>query len=107
MKKAEQRALDASWESMKAQFESLPKFGGKYGRLPQNPRISTEGSTTGRVSSRTDYPSLVTPGGSTALKPNPEYTGDAMLGVAVMHKSNAVPVFSTEEATDVAKMRRG
>lgn len=35
------------------------------------------------------------------------YTGDAVLGVAAMHKSNLVPVFSEEEAKDVARMRRG
>lgn len=35
------------------------------------------------------------------------YTGTKVLGVATMHKSNLVPVFSEEEAVDVAKMRRG
>lgn len=34
------------------------------------------------------------------------YTGTAMLGVATMHKSNSVPVFSSEDAVDIAKMRR-
>lgn len=35
------------------------------------------------------------------------YTGTAMLGVATMHKSNAVPVFSEEDAVEIARMRRG
>lgn len=35
------------------------------------------------------------------------YTGTAMLGVATMHKSNSVPVFSQEDAIDISKMRRG
>lgn len=35
-----------------------------------------------------------------------KYTGTNMLGVATMHKSNAVPVFTTEEAKDLATMRR-
>jgi len=34
------------------------------------------------------------------------YTGDKMLGIGTLHKSNAVPVFNTEEAIDMAKMRR-
>lgn len=34
------------------------------------------------------------------------YTGGNMLGVATMHKSNAVPVFSREEAKNISKMRR-
>jgi len=29
-----------------------------------------------------------------------------MLGIGTLHKSNAVPVFSQEEALDMAKMRR-
>jgi len=34
------------------------------------------------------------------------YTGDKIKGIGTMHKSNAVPVFSDEEAHDIAKMRR-
>ena len=34
------------------------------------------------------------------------YTGDKMIGIGTLHKSNAVPVFSNEEARDMAKMRR-
>lgn len=40
------------------------------------------------------------------LRETPRYTGTAMLGVATMHKSNSVPVFSREEAIDAATMRR-
>lgn len=39
--------------------------------------------------------------------PTKVYTGDAMLGIGTMHKSNAVPVFSTDDAKDLATMRRG
>ena len=35
------------------------------------------------------------------------YTGDAMIGIATLHKSNAVPVFTVEEAVDISNMRRG
>ena len=35
------------------------------------------------------------------------YTGDKMLGIAVMHKSNLVPIFTEENAVEVSKMRRG
>lgn len=34
------------------------------------------------------------------------YTGTKVKGIATMHKSNAVPVFSDEEAVDISKMRR-
>jgi hypothetical protein len=53
------------------------------------------------------YPSKVTPGGS-CTKPvvGNVYTGTAMLGIGTLHKSNAVPIFSDEEARDQANMRR-
>lgn len=34
------------------------------------------------------------------------YTGDKMLGIAAMHKSNLVPVFTDESAVDISHMRR-
>jgi len=51
-------------------------------------------------------PSLNTGGGVAALAPAKVYTGTKVLGIATMHKSNAVPVFSDEEAIDISKMRR-
>jgi phosphotransferase system HPr-like phosphotransfer protein len=45
-------------------------------------------------------------GGNATLKPVKQYTGTKIVGIATMHKSNAVPVFSNEEAEDIAKMRR-
>ncbi len=35
-----------------------------------------------------------------------EYTGTKVKGIGTMHKSNAVPIFSDEEARDISKMRR-
>ena len=34
------------------------------------------------------------------------YTGTAVLGISTLHKSNAVPVFSKEDAIEISKMRR-
>jgi hypothetical protein len=51
-------------------------------------------------------PSLATPGGSTAPV-HKVYTGTKVMGIATMHKSNAVPVFSDEEAVEISRMRRG
>jgi len=57
------------------------------------------------------YPSLKTsdtvPSGSTARKEPQKYTGDLIIGIGVMHKSNLVPIMrGTEEAKDIASMRR-
>ena len=38
--------------------------------------------------------------------PEKVYTGTAIVGIATMHKSNAVPVFSADDAKDISKMRR-
>lgn len=36
-----------------------------------------------------------------------QYTGDAIIGIGQLHKSNGIPVFSRQEAHDLALMRRG
>jgi hypothetical protein len=35
------------------------------------------------------------------------YTGTKILGIGTLHKSNAVPVFNSNEAVEMARMRRG
>ena len=44
--------------------------------------------------------------GPVSSKPSPVYTGTKVKGIGTMHKSNAVPVFSDEEAVDISRMRR-
>ena len=44
--------------------------------------------------------------GNAAKPADKVYTGSKMIGVATLHKSNAVPVFSNEEAINMANMRR-
>ena len=34
------------------------------------------------------------------------YTGEKIKGIGTMHKSNAVPIFTDNEAKDIASMRR-
>jgi len=57
-------------------------------------------NTTAHIKSRD------TGGGNATLAPAKVYTGTKVKGIATMHKSNAVPVFSDEEAIDIYKMRR-
>jgi hypothetical protein len=45
--------------------------------------------------------------GAVSSKPSPQYSGTKILGIGTLHKSNAVPVFSNEEAIDISRMRRG
>ncbi len=54
-----------------------------------------------------NYPSLAT-FGHDCTKPirGKVYTGDKMIGIGTLHKSNAVPIFSDDDAKDQALMRR-
>lgn len=54
-----------------------------------------------------NYPSVSTQGGD-CTKPihGKVYTGDKMIGIGTLHKSNAVPIFSSDDAKDQATMRR-
>lgn len=45
--------------------------------------------------------------GSGAKRHENKYTGTLVKGIATMHKSNAVPVISKEDAINIANMRRG
>jgi hypothetical protein len=52
------------------------------------------------------YPSKGLGVGNGFRKESSTYTGFKILGIGTLHKSNAVPVFSDEEAKDMASMRR-
>jgi hypothetical protein len=72
----------------------------KFNIQSVSPQMSTPRAT------RTDIPSLVTPGGDCSLKEIPTYTGDQMIGISIIHKSCLQPIFSKQAAIDVASMRR-
>ena len=84
------------------------------------PKFSRNNSTK-IIKSAPDFPTYKVPAGretpfynsknphnmSVCSKPvDKRYTGDKMIGIGTLHKSNAVPVFNTQEALDMAKMRR-
>ena len=101
-RKAEQ--LDASWEELKRKYSNndLSKkinLSSKSGSIPKL-TIPEGRNTTSHI------PSRDTGGGNATLKAPNVYTGTKVKGIATMHKSNAVPVFSDEEAIDISKMRR-
>lgn len=54
------------------------------------------------------YPSATTDQFAPCLKKEiPKYTGDLIVGIGTMHKSNAVPIMrGTKQAEEIAKMRR-
>jgi hypothetical protein len=68
-------------------------------RLSGGPTVPTDRSNR-------HLPSVDDGRGDCTLRAAPRYTGDAVVGVAVLHKSCLQPVFSKEAAEDAAKMRR-
>lgn len=104
---AEQRKLAAEWEALQRKH-SKPLEKGAQGKSKVKPtakKLMPLDAPYGRFSTK-DIPSKVTPGGSTAKAADKQYTGSAMLGVGQLHKSNGIPVFSKDDAIDIAKMRR-
>ena len=62
--------------------------------------------TTPLVELRNSHPSLSTLTNDTSRKETIPYTGNKLIGISIIHKSCLQPVFSQEEATDAAHMRR-
>lgn len=56
---------------------------------------------------RSDYVSAGMSSGTAAKAEPKTYTGGNLKGIATMHKSNMVPVFNTQDAEDISRMRRG
>ena len=100
---AKQRELAADWEKLLKKYEpkrstgKAPAMDSKY-----NPVVTSSYQRTTR-----SIPSLDTGVGVATLKESPRYTGTLMKGIGTMHKSNSVPIFSDEEAIEIARMRRG
>ena len=100
------RELDESWKELQKKWAveiedkkrtralSAPSLSSSYSlKIPEGR------NTTAHIKS-------VDTGGNAVLKPSPVYTGTMVKGIATMHKSNAVPVFSDEQAVDISRMRR-
>lgn len=103
-KLAEKR--QAEWDRKLVEFERMA------------PRFST-GPYNAPKKSITDFIPKTPPGRETNPVPSQdtgwvtcvkvqdkEYTGTKIKGIGTMHKSNAVPVFTDDEAKDISKMRR-
>lgn len=94
------RMLKASWQELLKKYD-IKETKHKVSSIRDSGRVTRVGSDTRHI------PSVDTGVGVAAKKPVQHYTGDAMIGIGQLHKSNAVPIFSQEEAIDISKMRRG
>jgi hypothetical protein len=98
------RELDASWKELQKKWDVDAEEKKRRRALAAEPLSYKLTTPAGRTNTR-HIPSVNT-GGNAALAPAKVYTGTMVKGIATMHKSNAVPVFSDEEAIDISKMRR-
>lgn len=102
------RELDREWKELLKKYD-IEKEDKKRRRAMSAGNLNSTGyslaipegrNTTAHIKSRDSG------GGNATLAPAKVYTGTKVKGIATMHKSNAVPVFSDEEAIDISKMRR-
>lgn len=98
------RELKESWEEMLKRHgieqEQRKRSRALTGELLKPSKPSYRGADEPKI------PSLPFTGGPCTKSPDKVYTGTKIKGIGTMHKSNAVPIFSDEEAVDIAKMRR-
>jgi len=97
-RQAEEQA--AAWELLKQKHAPKKQVFSKSYTNSKMPKIVIPRSTD-------HIKSLNSGVGTAARAPDKVYTGNAVVGISTLHKSNGVPVFSKEEAIDISKMRRG
>ena len=97
-RQAEEQAV--AWELLKQKHAPKKPVFSKAYTNSKMPKIVIPRSTD-------HIKSLNTGVGIAARAPDKVYTGTKVKGIGTMHKSNAVPVFSDEEAVEISTMRRG
>lgn len=99
---AKQKALAADWQELVSRTKII-SFAQKRTKTVSFAQIL---SPKPFVRETKHIPSLNTGYFNTFKKPDMYYTGNNMKGIGTLHKSNAVPIFTDEEAKDQATMRR-
>lgn len=96
------RELDEAWKQLQKKWEVEAEEKKRKRALSAEPLVySLSGRETARIASRDTGHT-----GAVRTKDIPQYTGTKIKGIGTMHKSNAVPIFSDEEAVAIASMRR-
>ncbi len=107
--RAEQQARE--WEDLQRSWDKLaPRFSTRKEPARNMPRGSFQPLASGPKyppgREPQQIPSRDSGVGVAAAPAAKVYTGTKIKGIGTMHKSNAVPIFSDEEAQDIAHMRR-
>lgn len=101
--KRKSQQLAQEWETLKRKYDVKPtkrsnEFETYVPKRPAPPRGES-----------VHYPSRDSnsAGGTIPVNAQKVYTGTKMIGIGTLHKSNAVPIFSDDDAKEIARMRRG
>lgn len=100
------RELDESWKELQKKWGVEAEEKKRTRALSAPPLKGHYSLTIPEGRSTAHIPSRDTGLGTATVAPPKVYTGTKVKGIATMHKSNAVPVFSDEEAVDISRMRR-
>ena len=103
--KRQSEQLDRDWKDIQKRWGIEAEDKKRRRALAAEPLAGNYSLTVPAGRSTSHIPSR-DKGGNATLAPAKIYTGTKVKGIATMHKSNAVPVFSDEEAIDISKMRR-
>jgi hypothetical protein len=98
------RELDSSWKELQKKWGVEQEDKKRKRALAAEPLTYKLSAPVGRSTSN-HIPSHSTPGGSTSSI-HKVYTGDKILGISQMAKSNAIPVFNSDHILEIARMRR-
>jgi hypothetical protein len=99
--------LQEEWEQRLGNFKKMaPKFS-RTPTPPARPKGTLKSGPQIPPGRETPYIASRDTGWVPCVKhADQEYTGTKVKGIGTMHKSNAVPIFSDDEAKDISKMRR-
>jgi hypothetical protein len=100
------RELDESWKELQKRWGVEAEERKRRRAMSAEPLKGNYSLAIPADRSTAHIKSLGQDNGVAALAPAKQYTGTMVKGIATMHKSNAVPVFSDEEAVAISSMRR-
>ena len=102
-RKAEE--LEESWNEILKRQGAEQEERRRRRAMSAEPLVYNLGAPAGRTSAHIPSRNTGETGAGT-YKASPQYTGTKVKGIGTMHKSNAVPIFSDEEAIAISTMRR-
>lgn len=101
------RELDESWKDLQKKWGIEAEEKKRKRALSAPVMLPTQTTGIYRRDTGPRIPSRNSADMTPATKaPEKVYTGTKIIGIGTMHKSNAVPIFSDDEAKEISSMRR-